>query len=489
MKPRRRLQLLAAAAVAALLAGAVFYARHRPAPPGAPAALPAGAPGVEHLAHGRFADLAVYSPAGTPKSFVLLLSGEAGWSGDAVDLAKSLSAQGALVAGIDLPKLEKDLEADGADCVFPDGDLENLSHFVQAYYRLPTYLPPVLVGDAEGAAFAYAMLVQAPANTFAGALSVNFRPRLAMRVPLCRGSGIEFHTRTGSAGVELLPAKSTQGLWIVLQTGADPVFPIAAARAFVGAVPGAQLVAPADGTAPAVTPAHDLSAVAAAFARIVASIRIAEPTSPAALPNLPVIEIPAPGAGIGDEFAVILSGDGGWAGLDKDVAAALVARGIPVVGLDSLRYFWSPRTPQGLADDLDRMIRYYLQRFGKRRALLVGYSQGADVLPFAVNRLPAATRASVALTAVIGMSEHAVFEFHVANWISDDASGPATLPEINRISGAPVMCIYGRDETDSVCPKLDPARVRIVQMPGGHHFNGDYAGLAQRILAFARPGG
>ena len=135
------------------------------------------------------------------------------------------------------------------------------------------------------------------------------------------------------------------------------------------------------------------------------------------------------------------------------------------------------------------MIRYYLRRFDKRRVLLVGYSQGADVLPFAVNRLPAGSRASIALTAVIGLSEHAVFEFHVTNWISDDASGPPTLPEVNRITGAPVMCIYGKDESDSVCPKLDPARVRIVQMPGGHHFNGDYAGLAQRILTYARPGG
>ena len=75
------------------------------------------------------------------------------------------------------------------------------------------------------------------------------------------------------------------------------------------------------------------------------------------------------------------------------MAAALSAKGIPVVGLDSLRYFWTARTPEGLAADTDRMIRYYLAHFGKKRVLLIGYSQGADVLPFAVNRLPAATRA------------------------------------------------------------------------------------------------
>jgi type IV secretory pathway VirJ component len=209
------------------------------------------------------------------------------------------------------------------------------------------------------------------------------------------------------------------------------------------------------------------------------------------LSDLPVIEIAAQPGAVStataplDSFAIIMSGDGGWAGLDQDVAAALSAKGIPVVGLDSLRYYWPARTPDGVAADTDRMIRYYLGHFGKRRVLLIGYSQGADVLPFAVNRLPQATRARVALTAVMGMSEHALFEFHLSGWISDDNSGPATLPEINRITGMPVLCIYGADESDSLCPKLDPKKFDVMKLKGGHHFDGDYAGLARQILAAA----
>ena len=111
----------------------------------------------------------------------------------------------------------------------------------------------------------------------------------------------------------------------------------------------------------------------------------------------------------------------------------------------------------------------------------------ADVLPFAVNRLPAATRAHVALAAVMGMSDHALFEFHLSSWISDSKSGPATLPEITRISGVPVLCIYGADESDSLCPQLDPKKFIIVRLKGGHHFDGDYANLARHILAAANP--
>jgi type IV secretory pathway VirJ component len=59
------------------------------------------------------------------------------------------------------------------------------------------------------------------------------------------------------------------------------------------------------------------------------------------------------------------------------------------------------------------------------------------------------------------------------------------MPEVNRITGMPVLCIYGADEDDSLCPKLDPKRVSIVKVKGGHHFDGDYAGLAKLILAAA----
>ena len=48
-------------------------------------------------------------------------------------------------------------------------------------------------------------------------------------------------------------------------------------------------------------------------------------------------------------MAVIYSGDGGWRDIDKDIAGALQEKGIPVVGVDSLRYFWSEKTPDQVA--------------------------------------------------------------------------------------------------------------------------------------------
>lgn len=433
-----------------------------------------------HLGHGRFKDLVVYSPPNAATSFVVLLSGDEGWNSAADSLAEQLAQQGAMVAGIDFPKFKAALEADGADCVFPDGDLENLSHFVQAYFHNSTYLAPLLVGVSSGGSMAYAVLAQAPPDTFAGALSLGFCPHMNLDKPLCKGSGLELTHGARGSGLELRPINSLANPWVTLRASTDASCPLASSRDFVAQVHGAAI---------AVLPQISGPSVTAAFSKLAAAKSnqaIAPP--PAALSDLPVVEVPAQAnAAASDSFAIIMSGDGGWAGLDQDIAAALSAKGIPVVGLDSLRYYWSARTPAGLAADTDRMIRYYLAHFGKKKALLIGYSQGADVLPFAVNRLPQATRDQVALTAILGMSEHALFEFHVSSWISDDNSGPETLPEVNRIIGMPVLCIYGEDEHDSLCPKLDPKKFKVVKVKGGHHFDGNYAGLAAQILSAAKP--
>lgn len=461
------------------------------------------------LSHGRFKDFPVYGPTDSPTSFVLFLSGDEGWNSTADAMARQLVQQGAMVAAVDWAKFKANLEADGDQCVYPDGDLENLSHFVQAYFHTPTYLPPVLVGVSSGAAIAYAMLAQAPRNTFAAALTLGFCPSVNMEKSLCKGSGLEFTRNPHGHGVDFLPIKSLGNPWLNLQGENDKTCPAEISRNFISQVHGAAVV-----MLPRV--GHDFSSLLdwvpqynAGYKQLAAhnpTASVAPP--PASLSDLPVVEVPAQPLAVQsaaaqsgaapagaaqlnatrtDSFAILMSGDGGWAGLDQDVAAALSAKGIPVVGLDSLRYYWTARTPQGLAADTDRIIRYYLAHFGKQRVLLIGYSQGADVLPFAVNRLPESTRAHVALAAVMGMSEHAVFEFHLSSWISDSGAGPATLPEINRISGIPVLCIYGADESDSLCPKLDAKKFNIVRLKGGHHFDGDYANLAHQILSVAKP--
>ena len=437
----------------------------------------------ETLSHGRFQSVHVYKPKSEVQHFALFLSGDGGWSDGLGAIAKSLATQGALVAGIDTAALFEELEKDGGNCVFPVGDLENLSHFVQAYYKVPTYFTPILIGHSAGASLAYAAIAQAPPGTFAGALSLSFCADLDLHKPLCKAADLQYTARVDGGGVRLQPpSKGLRAPWIALHGTADAVCSINEARTFVSQTPGTRFI-----ELPGVTHNYgDMNRWMPQFDAAYASIVAREPhplqAPPQSLVDLPIIEVLPTATGISDTFAVLFSGDGGWAGLDRDVAAVLAARGIPVAGWDSLRYFWIPRTPSGVAVDLDRILRYYSAHWHKKRALLIGYSQGADVLPFAVNRLPARSRSLVERTVLIGIGQTAAFEFHVSNWFGSGSDELPIAGEMARMSAVDTLCLYGEGDADSICPKAGSAHAQVVKLRGGHHFGGNYDELADVIL-------
>src|SRR6202000_783266 len=98
-------------------------------------------------------------------------------------IAAVLASDGTLVAGVDTSQLFADLEKDGGKCVSPDGDPENLSHYVQAYYKVPTYFTPILIGHSAGATLAFTSLAQAPRGIFGGALALSFCGDLGLQKP------------------------------------------------------------------------------------------------------------------------------------------------------------------------------------------------------------------------------------------------------------------------------------------------------------------
>jgi type IV secretory pathway VirJ component len=201
--------------------------------------------------------------------------------------------------------------------------------------------------------------------------------------------------------------------------------------------------------------------------------------------DLPLVEIPVKGYAT-DLLAVILSGDGGWASIDRDIGSSLAAKGVPVVGLNSLQYFWTARSPDQAGKDLERILRHYLAAWNRRRALLIGYSLGADVMPFMVGRLPEDLRNQVAAVALLGPGKTADFEFHLSDWLGGGSRGGLPIaPELTRMRGMKVLCLYGEEEQESVCRELAPGDSKIKTLPlgCGHHFRGEYEKLTDLIIA------
>lgn len=202
----------------------------------------------------------------------------------------------------------------------------------------------------------------------------------------------------------------------------------------------------------------------------------------AMLADLPLVEYPV--AGNGRLMAVFWSGDGGWRDLDQTLGKHLQDAGVPVVGVDSLRYFWHEKTPDQIATDLAALLRHYRAAWGRPRVILIGYSFGADVMPFAVNRLPDELKQHVVRISLLGLAREAAFGIHVADRLLGRSSQDElpVLPEVSQLDLGKVQCFYGEDEPDSACPAAVFDRAERIRTRGGHHFDGDYASLARHIL-------
>jgi type IV secretory pathway VirJ component len=464
------------------------------APPAAAAAPAEPVEGETHLPAGRFGTVTVYIPEGTPQSVAIFLSGDGGWNLGVVAMARALTTNlGAVVIGVDIRQylgaLGKASQRENAPCQLIAGDFENLSHEIQKEIGMFVYHVPVLIGYSSGATVVYATLVQSPPGTFAGALSMGFCPDQDFAgAALCPGAGLHY-TQGNKNDLIFEPAKTLKQPWIAFQGQKDQVCSPAAVDAFAADTPGGEVIRlPLVGHGFGVE-RNWMPQFIDAYKSITARVE-AHPERPPDIGDLPVNEVRAESS-TSDVMAVLITGDGGWAGLDQELAARLAADEVPTVGLNSLKYFWTERTPDETAQDVARIMRHYLAAWNKQRVLLVGYSFGADVMPFVVNRLPPDLRARVATVSLLGVDSNASFEIKIAGWVgADDASGPETRPEVAAMAGVPVLCIYGEGETDSICPDLPRApehtRISLAEIGKGHHFSGEYATLAGRILAFAR---
>jgi len=216
---------------------------------------------------------------------------------------------------------------------------------------------------------------------------------------------------------------------------------------------------------------------------VVLATLLAVATRPARaqLKDLSLEELPATGSGT--LFAIFLTGDGGWQTLDIGVSKQLAAHGIPVVGFDQRAYLWARKSPDQAGADLARIITAYAAKWHRDSVVVIGYSRGAGIAPFAVNRLPAPQRAMVRSVVLIGAEHGANFQFHMRDIFR---SGPAAddvpvMPELRRLGATPMLCFYGADEQDTVCPELARPAV-AVKMAGGHHMDGAYDDIGKRIL-------
>jgi type IV secretory pathway VirJ component len=432
----------------------------------APALADGAAPKPTDFRAGLLGTPEILLPDGDVGGAVFLFSDKTGWTPADETLAVGLQQAGAIVVGVDTAKFLAGLEVDKADeCVYLVADIEDLSHQIQRSLGTGMYHSPVIAGIGAAGTLGLAIAAQTPDATIGRTVAVDPQKVLPLLKPLCTDA-----PRTVAAG----------GAVYGLAEGdlTNPVDVLYTASA------------PADGKAHVEDlqkqgfkikdkSAAEVDAHAALQARLL-HVLTPKSSSDDPLADLQLIELPATAQH--NTLAIVYSGDGGWRDIDKSVAEALQKQGVPTVGVDSLRYFWSQKTPEQTSADLARIIEAYIERWNVDHVILIGYSFGADVLPNAYNRLPGEVKETVAELSLLGLSEAVDYEISVGEFLGTSSSEGETLPDLKRIKPALVQCVYGEDEDDSACPKLDGTGAELIKTTGGHHFDGDYDALAAKIL-------
>jgi type IV secretory pathway VirJ component len=169
-----------------------------------------------------------------------------------------------------------------------------------------------------------------------------------------------------------------------------------------------------------------------------------------------------------------ISGDGGWKGFDVKLAEEYKANGLSTVALNSIKYFWSTKTPDQVIKDMTPVLTKYMKAWNKKELILVGFSFGAEIMPFIYTKLPEELKQKVKLVVLVTPSKTSDFTIHIADMMSMNGTyAYDVVREVEKIKDTKVLSIFGERER-SIFPNPNLQKnLKVKYVKGGHHFTDD----------------
>lgn len=174
-------------------------------------------------------------------------------------------------------------------------------------------------------------------------------------------------------------------------------------------------------------------------------------------------------------FVFLISGDGGWTKFDQLLAEALAKKGLGVIGLNAKKYFWNAKTPETTTSDVSAVIEHYQNLWNKKPFVLIGYSFGADVIPFIANRLNDPLKGSLKGVLALSPDRYSDFEIAIANLFHLKKSTKYdVLVEFKKINPIKAFAFFGSKEDINLRNHFIDQGIKTILLTGNHHFNYEY---------------
>jgi type IV secretory pathway VirJ component len=178
-----------------------------------------------------------------------------------------------------------------------------------------------------------------------------------------------------------------------------------------------------------------------------------------------------------------ISGDGGWIKTDVEVSKLLNQHGMPVIGLNALKYFWKEKIPEESTIAFSEIIEQYLKLWHRNSFILVGYSFGAGVVPFITTRLQDPIKSLLRGIYCFSPEEKGNFKIRLSDFLYRKFGGKYNvLQELKKITLVKPVCAFGKEENTSIRKNFLSSGLRVVILPGNHHYDEKYIRVANVII-------
>lgn len=187
----------------------------------------------------------------------------------------------------------------------------------------------------------------------------------------------------------------------------------------------------------------------------------------------------------GAKLALVLTGNDRLTADVRDLAERLARMGTPAI---QIARGWGATSPESAGASAAQLARDHLARWHRERVLLIGLGDGAGITPFVANRLDTELLARVDAIVLYGLAPRASFRSRWNARLTGKAhpTDPPVLPELERLRGVPIVCLYDRGDVGSFCPSLEAGLIHseVATEPSREETLG--AVVAERVLQFAR---
>jgi type IV secretory pathway VirJ component len=169
-------------------------------------------------------------------------------------------------------------------------------------------------------------------------------------------------------------------------------------------------------------------------------------------------------------LVIFFTGDSGRSSFGEKLADSLCAENIPLMSINSYKYFSQRKTPQQTLDSILPYIELNLKRYNRQKFIFAGYSFGSEVVPFLYKLMSDEWKNRVEFMVLISPSDNSDFKIHFLDQIGlNSKRWPYdVLHEIMKIDNKKVIVFWGKDEKRFEKKQFTKHNITVHRLNGGH---------------------